>query len=100
MAESYDNPENSGTLDLFFPPTPTTAMYTLSLHDALPIFRHAPQLKHRAPATAARRRPAARTRSEVHTSELQSQSKLVCRLLLEKKKFSPVAVTVFSVGVC
>src|SRR5688572_33422458 len=68
----------------FFNDTATTEIYTLSLHDALPILRAA---RHRPPGPA----PAApadppRVRSEEHTSELQSQSNLVCRLLLEKKK--------------
>src|SRR2546430_7420701 len=69
----------------FFNDTATTEIYTLSLHDALPIsFRHA-RIRRRDRARdqeAARRSP----RSEEHTSELQSQSNLVCRLLLEKKK--------------
>src|SRR5688572_32671003 len=98
----------------------TTAIYTLSLHDALPIFRGAevaqPQpagLRHELRVAARGARVAdheARAldapqheravdlhhaagvpsgedlRSEEHTSELQSQSNLVCRLLLEKKK--------------
>src|SRR5580692_13065561 len=66
----------------FFNDTATTEIYTLSLHDALPISDFP---GHRSP------RPQASTladcaRSEEHTSELQSQSNLVCRLLLEKKK--------------
>src|SRR2546430_10923942 len=83
----------------FFNDTATTEIYTLSLHDALPICRsRGPST--RSTATRARRarcirpedreairaRPAASLRSEEHTSELQSQSNLVCRLLLEKKK--------------
>src|SRR2546430_9115586 len=69
----------------FFNDTATTEIYTLSLHDALPIYRG------RAAAPGDRRddRHPARgpaPRSEEHTSELQSQSNLVCRLLLEKKK--------------
>src|SRR5258708_37593596 len=99
----------------FFNDTATTEIYTLSLHDALPI------LHHRSPHTLAMvalaagrdhdvlpsvelvggRRPVARKRqhrlpdqlagllverSEEHTSELQSPDHLVCRLLLEKKK--------------
>src|SRR2546430_13132941 len=71
----------------FFNDTATTEIYTLSLHDALPISRrhaHRRDVCHRtAPAGGARR---GRPRSEEHTSELQSQSNLVCRLLLEKKK--------------
>src|SRR3712207_9063518 len=88
----------------FFNDTATTEIYTLSLHDALPIS---------SPASASPRRPASRRagpggrwrtawrccpppgcpseicrslRSEEHTSELQSRQYLVCRLLLEKKK--------------
>src|SRR2546429_7192971 len=71
----------------FFNDTATTEIYTLSLHDALPIcdlsenepfdflnwFEYAP----------------IHERSEEHTSELQSRLHLVCRLLLEKKKKSP-----------
>src|SRR5436189_5104324 len=71
---------------LFFNHTATTEIYTLSLHDALPIFPAAG-------ARAARRRPGGQDRrsrqppcrSEEHTSELQSPMYLVCRLLLEKK---------------
>src|SRR5690606_41563469 len=78
----------------------STAIYTLSLHDALPICRVAGHLRRRA---LARRhlvpehprglrdllqvlgRGSAAPRSEEHTSELQSRENLVCRLLLEKK---------------
>src|SRR2546430_7803066 len=95
----------------FFNDTATTEIYTLSLHDALPIWldmesaglarflfelasderlgildavgerplRHAQIARHL-------RMTVSETRSEEHTSELQSQSNLVCRLLLEKKK--------------
>src|SRR2546427_4685204 len=76
----------------FFNDTATTEIYTLSLHDALPISTTCspPAARSRAPCRAGRAcacatRPTAR-RSEEHTSELQSQSNLVCRLLLEKKK--------------
>src|SRR3712207_8336851 len=90
-------------LFFFFNDTATTEIYTLSLHDALPISSSG-----RASASAGRgscdataerrppspaRRPARRlgrpdlaARSEEHTSELQSRQYLVCRLLLEKKK--------------
>src|SRR2546430_13664972 len=80
-------------LFFFFNDTATTEIYTLSLHDALPICAAGS-----APACALADRPAAgvlqfgrrradlAARSEEHTSELQSQSNLVCRLLLEKKK--------------
>src|SRR5687768_18537148 len=72
----------------FFNDTATTEIYTLSLHDALPIFVLS-RLDSRETATGAspwlevRRK---RERSEEHTSELQSRLHLVCRLLLEKKK--------------
>src|SRR5688572_31821967 len=81
----------------FFNDTATTEIYTLSLHDALPISR-LPS----GPAVlkflrqSIRLRMRVKMRSEEHTSELQSQSNLVCRLLLEKKKkikiFTPWAV--------
>src|SRR5438045_5214247 len=89
---------------LFFPSTYTTAISTLSLHDALPIYRlevPGAQVKPRrescpsvAPAVAreqqlligARVDERRIARSEEHTSELQSLRHLVCRLLLEKKK--------------
>src|SRR5476649_3094170 len=66
----------------FFNDTATTEIYTLSLHDALPIWFRAHRRGRRLPG---HRRRVAR-RSEEHTSELQSHSDLVCRLLLEKKK--------------
>src|SRR5206468_12272561 len=79
----------------FFNDTATTEIYTLSLHDALPILiegvvprgagvhpaADALDVALHEPARAGRG-----TRSEEHTSELQSRSDLVCRLLLEKKK--------------
>src|SRR2546430_8728485 len=71
----------------FFNDTATTEIYTLSLHDALPI-----SLSHGFVRNGLRGLPdlfaafpTSRRRSEEHTSELQSQSNLVCRLLLEKK---------------
>src|SRR5205085_10745305 len=87
----------------------TTQIYTLSLHDALPISESRSSTRTRTPApsrkcstrsttcsnsartstrptTTRRPRSTALPRSEEHTSELQSQSNLVCRLLLEKKK--------------
>src|SRR6266536_6041582 len=66
----------------FFNDTATTEIYTLSLHDALPISHHrlVPALQGHL-----RRRHRADERSEEHTSELQSRVDLVCRLLLEKK---------------
>src|SRR3712207_9061260 len=87
----------------FFNDTATTEIYTLSLHDALPICPllpparrgHARRRRPRMPRRARRGRNARRIhpwqdrvgrRSEEHTSELQSRQYLVCRLLLEKKK--------------
>src|SRR5574339_1303074 len=68
----------------FFNDTATTEIYTLSLHDALPISRVDRTNCDRS-ATRTSVCPS-RTRSEEHTSELQSPGDLVCRLLLEKKK--------------
>src|SRR5205085_9746840 len=76
-------------LFFFFNDTAPTEIYTLSLHDALPIFRRirAQRLERRVRFDTAHDAHAGpRARSEEHTSELQSQSNLVCRLLLEKKK--------------
>src|SRR2546422_5308631 len=88
----------------FFNDTATTEIYTLSLHDALPISflrewsfealetrrRHSlplnDQEKYAFSTTHSRLRLVERLRSEEHTSELQSRLHLVCRLLLEKKK--------------
>src|SRR2546428_5770684 len=87
----------------FFNDTATTEIYTLSLHDALPISHGAgpPGIRRGSVPDRAGRRPGRRqpgrerhrhshrdepVRSEEHTSELQSRSDLVCRLLLEKKK--------------
>src|SRR5438132_13250826 len=78
----------------FFNDPATPEIYTLSLHDALPIWRRPGA---RSGGSARGRRPADTSRrgadtggipdrSEEHTSELQSHSDLVCRLLLEKKK--------------
>src|SRR6266516_8219819 len=69
----------------FFNDTPTTEIYTLSLHVALPIFRRHCRRRHHL-LRPRRPRRTARERSEEHTSELQSPYDLVCRLLLEKKK--------------
>src|SRR5437660_8921441 len=76
----------------FFHAPPTPAIYTLSLHDALPISSSTCRPRRASAATATTTRSPApsargsRTRSEEHTSELQSRGHLVCRLLLEKKK--------------
>src|SRR5947209_14621670 len=73
----------------FFNDSATTEIYTLSLHDALPIFAGSSAWfvgvdrfmhPHLSPGLSMR------MRSEEHTSELQSRQYLVCRLLLEKKK--------------
>src|SRR2546427_13073144 len=70
----------------FFNDTATTEIYTLSLHDALPIWAP-PTCRRIAACYPSPKVPTVwRSRSEEHTSELQSQSNLVCRLLLEKKK--------------
>src|SRR4029077_21298873 len=67
----------------FFNDTATTEIYTLSLHDALPILANR---RGHLWAWARRGGAGCRPRSEEHTSELQSHLNLVCRLLLEKKK--------------
>src|SRR6266446_10875762 len=72
-------------LAFFFNDTPTTEIYTLSLHDALPINPSRPLSCARRLRSASSSEKAA-SRSEEHTSELQSPCNLVCRLLLEKKK--------------
>src|SRR3712207_8990020 len=87
----------------FFNNPATTEIYTLSLHDALPILRRGggpdrPPARQGLLAHGARRhvspregtapRRPAELRSEEHTSELQSRQYLVCRLLLEKKNVS------------
>src|SRR3712207_7259624 len=96
------------SLLFFFNDTATTEIYTLSLHDALPIWR-AQRASSDMPSSGPRPVPSGRPsapdrrsttggaaratssapsapRSEEHTSELQSRQYLVCRLLLEKKK--------------
>src|SRR2546429_7863473 len=76
----------------FFNDTATTEIYTLSLHDALPISSGVDGVALGRGIRANRAcawedsRFAGKTRSEEHTSELQSRLHLVCRLLLEKKK--------------
>src|SRR3712207_9363729 len=70
----------------FFNDTATTEIYTLALHDALPIWRRPSSLQRmRDPAWSECDRTFI-LRSEEHTSELQSRQYLVCRLLLEKKQ--------------
>src|SRR5262249_62108236 len=78
----------------FFNDTATTEIYTLSLHDALPILalrrgpdvEHARDLERRGEKLNRYAAQVQLFRSEEHTSELQSLTNLVCRLLLEKKK--------------
>src|SRR5260370_35689447 len=71
----------------FFNDTATTEIYTLSLHDALPISRQACCSRCRSSFPQYRMSVVGNgCRSEEHTSELQSHLNLVCRLLLEKKK--------------
>src|SRR5687768_18097906 len=83
------------SLNFFFNATATTEIYTLSLHDALPISYHpwhsglaaGRQWRSQLFRHSGRPRiPSSTLRSEEHTSELQSRLHLVCRLLLEKKK--------------
>src|SRR6266487_937661 len=73
------------SLIFFFNDTATTEIYTLSLHDALPISRDR-SCRSGASPPARSGAPPLSSRSEEHTSELQSPVHLVCRLLLEKKK--------------
>src|SRR5712672_4663122 len=75
-------------LFFFFNYTATTEIYTLSLHDALPIQRRALPSQDLQRRLRHRRGSAGRfaVRSEEHTSELQSLAYIVCRLLLEKQK--------------
>src|SRR3712207_6900895 len=106
-------------LFFFFNDTATTEIYTLSLHDALPICPDCGIRSrcgsaagpvgpagghHRAPADGGRRCPGQTGRSrspppgrsEEHTSELQSRQYLVCRLLLEKKKTHIIYISISS----
>src|SRR2546429_5672502 len=88
----------------FFNDTATTEIYTLSLHDALPIYgcpvgvivqRCIGMRSH----MGRQRDGADIDRSEEHTSELQSRLHLVCRLLLEKKKKNPLSTNI-SISEC
>src|SRR2546426_6363529 len=107
------HPRPSGLCFFFFNDTATPEIYPLSLHDALPIWRadagealgkscvdsrSAPRRTSTAPsprpgAVEVRRGAERESRSEEHTSELQSPCNLVCRLLLEKKKQGPILHT-------
>src|SRR2546426_11815807 len=85
----YLTPNLLSSLFFFFNDTATTEIYTLSLHDALPISFPADAARAglgwtEVPLICGREIPV--PRSEEHTSELQSPCNLVCRLLLEKKK--------------
>src|SRR3712207_7937313 len=110
-------PRRSKRVIFFFNDTATTEIYTLSLHDALPIsvVVNAPVTSkyHGRPSASAAMKltstPAPRSfelrcvirnpasRSEEHTSELQSRQYLVCRLLLEKKKNKPQSRIPYSI---
>src|SRR2546429_9693555 len=92
---SIHTPHSSILPFFFFNDTATTEIYTLSLHDALPIspfpisiLRNCLTRKSAAapPESTTSRKQKHPSRSEEHTSELQSRLHLVCRLLLEKKK--------------
>src|SRR5260370_40136098 len=100
-------PAHTVSLLFFFNDTATTEIYTLSLHDALPISTFCSffdshrciimdgdvypiPLEHRPPCAADDLVP---PRSEEHTSELQSHLNLVCRLLLEKKNKATITAT-------
>src|SRR5690349_22479210 len=84
----------------FFNDTATTEIYTLSLHDALPIWillevAHGCSFSTAANSVTSRSASASSKtsgRSEEHTSELQSRRDLVCRLLLEKKKENAIEI--------
>src|SRR3989442_10934983 len=92
-----------GPIFFFFNDTATTEIYTLSLHDALPIsggffnVRSVPSpVKFGGTGVVEKRvfvKPV--KRSEEHTSELQSRPHLVCRLLLEKKKKTSLALSLY-----
>src|SRR5690606_41768057 len=108
-ATVVNNPAYNYYLYMFIDPTPTVT-YSLSLHDALPIsaarrgadqrldrqrLLREPRLgacggAARAAPSPVDRRPG--PRSEEHTSELQSRENLVCRLLLEKKKYNTLMI--------
>src|SRR2546429_1153390 len=85
-------------LFFFFNDTATTEIYTLSLHDALPIWSNTPARVSNAvtsaPGSLAPHVTSFSRRSEEHTSELQSRLHLVCRLLLEKKKDIVIGVNI------
>src|SRR5689334_23467293 len=102
--------DHNYTPSFFYYYTATTKIYPLSLHDALPIYvlsalvfhdrsqrphHHRPVVRRlRSRVAAERARLDGGGRSEEHTSELQSQFHLVCRLLLEKKKKKSKDITI------
>src|SRR2546429_7348173 len=92
----------SSYLFFFFNDTATTEIYTLSLHDALPIWQVIASMRrlplhdgrgNRGKGQDIKQSVKFPVRSEEHTSELQSRLHLVCRLLLEKKKNKRYAYT-------
>src|SRR5256885_7255229 len=93
--------ELNSSIFFFFNDTATTEIYTLSLHDALPISSPPPLARTSVPQS-----PVSVTttgnwlRSEEHTSELQSPCNLVCRLLLEKKKTNAIDVALITHRSC
>src|SRR5258707_3556581 len=100
---------SSSSFLFFFNDTATTEIYTLSLHDALPILMSFQAASAVALAISAVRRSvgnlcttppgtSCRQRSEEHTSELQSRQYLVCRLLLEKKRHGHTPAEIASVS--
>src|SRR5205823_14025009 len=89
----------AGLTYFFFNDAATPDIYTLSLHDALPIYSR--ELCDTIDASIARGQEDGRVeadRSEEHTSELQSLAYLVCRLLLEKKKPHQLCSSAENVG--
>src|SRR5688572_33062907 len=97
MIHAYDRVLTSKLSLFFFNDPATTEIYTLSLHDALPIYWRTylavtlrVWTRSWMPKSEPTKPTARKLRSEEHTSELQSQSNLVCRLLLEKKKTEAV----------
>src|SRR5471030_2459180 len=85
ISKSYKLCDEVFILFFFFNDTATTEIYTLSLHDALPISARTSSNLYASPDPRVSR-SCLSPRSEEHTSELQSLRHLVCRLLLEKKK--------------
>src|SRR6476620_12575160 len=90
-------PFSSFRLFFFFNETATTEIYTLSLHDALPISARGSTPSSKRARTTSSPKLSRTPRSEEHTSELQSRQYLVCRLLLEKKKKKIYIVTLYMI---